>query len=110
MWGLRLGDDVDDFCVKCKRVTNHSVLAIVDEAPARVRCRTCYAEQDFRNCVAPPTKRELKKAAEAAAAEAAEQEARALAEAEAAAAEAKAAARKGGKSTPKARKGAKSRK
>lgn len=68
MWGLRLGDDVDDYCVKCKRVTNHSVLAIINEAPAKVRCRTCYHEQEFRNSIAPPTKRELKKAAEAAAA------------------------------------------
>jgi DNA-directed RNA polymerase subunit M/transcription elongation factor TFIIS len=75
MWGLRLGDDIDDFCVKCKRVTNHSVLAIVGDAPAKVRCRTCYHEQEFRDSVAPPTKRELKKAAEAAAAAAAEAEA-----------------------------------
>ena len=72
---MRLGDDIDDFCVKCKRVTNHSVLAIVGDAPAKVRCRTCYHEQEFRDSVAPPTKRELKKAAEAAAAEAAAAEA-----------------------------------
>jgi hypothetical protein len=78
MWGLRLGDDIDDFCVKCKRVTNHNVLAIVDDAPAKVRCRTCYHEQEFRDSVAPPSKRELKKAAEAAA----EAEAKAGAEAE----------------------------
>lgn len=68
---MRLGDDIDDFCIKCKRVTNHSVLAIVDDAPAKVRCRTCYHEQEFRDSVAPPTKRELKKAAEAEAAAAA---------------------------------------
>lgn len=75
MWGLRLGDDIDDFCIKCKRVTNHSVLAIVDDAPAKVRCRTCYHEQEFRDSIAPPTKRELKKAAEAEAAAAAAAEA-----------------------------------
>lgn len=60
---LRLGDDVDDYCVKCKRVTNHSILSMVDREPAKVRCRTCYAEQQFRNCVIPPSKKELKKAA-----------------------------------------------
>lgn len=59
---LRLGDDIDDFCQKCKRVTNHSVLSLVEEQAAKVRCRTCYHEQDFRNCVAPPSRRELKKA------------------------------------------------
>jgi hypothetical protein len=80
MWGLRLGDDIDDFCVKCKRITNFSVLAIVDEAPVKVRCRTCYHEQEFRDSVAPPTKRELKKAAEAEAAAAAAAEAEAESE------------------------------
>lgn len=62
MWGLRLGDDVDDFCTKCKRLTNHVVLSIVDERPAKVRCRTCYHEQDYRECIAPPTRKELKQA------------------------------------------------
>lgn len=93
MWGLRLGDDIDDFCVKCKRITNHNVLAIVDDAPAKVRCRTCYHEQEFRDSIAPPSKRELKKAAEAAA----EADAAAAAEAQA---EADAAAKSAGK-TPK---------
>lgn len=63
MGALRLGDDIDDYCIKCKRVTNHSVLALVDGEPARVRCRTCYNEGPYRRCVVPPTKRELQKAA-----------------------------------------------
>lgn len=62
MWGLRLGDDLDDFCTKCKRVTNHSILSIVNEQPAKVRCRTCYHEQDFRKCEPPPSRKDLKKA------------------------------------------------
>jgi len=60
---LRLGDDVDDYCVKCKRVTNHSILAMVEGEPAKVRCRTCYAEQPYRRCEVPPSKKDLKKAA-----------------------------------------------
>jgi hypothetical protein len=60
---LRLGDDVDDYCVKCKRVTNHSILSMVDGEPAKVRCRTCYAEQPYRRCEIPPSKKDLKKAA-----------------------------------------------
>ncbi len=63
MAALRLGDDIDDYCIKCKRVTNHSILAIVDGEPVKVRCRTCYNEGPYRRCVAPPTKRELQKAA-----------------------------------------------
>jgi hypothetical protein len=63
MGSLRLGDDCDDFCVKCKRITNHCIVSLVDAEPAKVRCRTCYSEQTFRNCIAPPSKRELQKAA-----------------------------------------------
>lgn len=59
---VRLGDVIDYFCVKCRRVTNHAVVSIVDRAPAKVRCRTCYHEQDFRNCV-PPEKKITKKEA-----------------------------------------------
>jgi hypothetical protein len=63
MASLRLGDDIDDYCIKCKRVTNHSILAIVDGEPVKVRCRSCYNEGPYRRCVVPPSKRELQKAA-----------------------------------------------
>ena len=58
----RLGDDCDDFCVKCKRLTNHVIVSLMEGEPAKVRCRTCYSEQTFRNGIAPPSKRDLKKA------------------------------------------------
>ena len=62
MADYRLGDDVDDFCTKCKRLTNHLVVSLTDGRPAKVRCRTCYHEQDFRDGIAPPSKKDLKKA------------------------------------------------
>ena len=34
MRAARLGDDIDDFCVKCKRVMNHSVVSILNNALA----------------------------------------------------------------------------
>jgi len=58
----RLGDDLDDYCIKCKRVTNHSLLAMVDHEPAKVRCRSCYNEHSFRHSEIPPSKKDLKKA------------------------------------------------
>lgn len=68
----RLGDVIDDFCVKCRRVTNHSIVSIVEREAAKVRCRTCYHDHDYRHEQAPPSKKELKKAeAEAQAARAA---------------------------------------
>lgn len=58
----RLGDDIDDFCIKCKRLTNHSIVSIVEEKPAKVRCRTCYHDHDYRHEEPLPSKKELKKA------------------------------------------------
>ena len=58
----RLGDVIDDFCVKCRRLTNHSVVSLVSGAAAKVRCRTCYSDHDYRNEQAPPSKKDLKKA------------------------------------------------
>jgi hypothetical protein len=63
MGELRLGDIIDDYCVKCRRVTNHAVVSLLDGKAAKVRCRTCYSDHDFRNEQAPPSKKDLKKAA-----------------------------------------------
>jgi len=59
---LRLGDVIDDYCVKCRRITNHAIVSIVNNEPAKVRCRTCYGDHDYRHEIAPPTRKELKKA------------------------------------------------
>jgi hypothetical protein len=60
---IRLGDDIDDYCVRCKRVMNHNVVSVVDGKPAKVRCRTCHSDHDFRNEQPPPPKVDPKKAA-----------------------------------------------
>lgn len=60
---IRLGDDIDDFCIKCKRLSNHLVVSLLNGEAAKVRCRSCYSEHDFRNEQAPPSKKELKKQA-----------------------------------------------
>lgn len=59
---LRLGDVIDDHCIKCRRVTNHSIVSIVNGEAAKVRCRTCYHDHDYRHEQAPPSKKDLKKA------------------------------------------------
>lgn len=59
----RLGDIIDDFCIKCKRVMNHAVVSILDSKPAKVRCRTCYNDHDYRFEQAPPPKIDPRKAA-----------------------------------------------
>jgi hypothetical protein len=59
---FRLGDEVDDFCIKCKRMTNHAIVSLLNGNPAKVRCRSCYNDHDFRHGEAPPSKKDLKKA------------------------------------------------
>ena len=59
----RLGDVIDDFCVKCKRIMNHSVVSLVNNQPAKVSCRTCYNDHDYRHEQAPPPKVDLRKQA-----------------------------------------------
>ena len=63
MRDIRLGDDIDDFCVRCKRVMNHNVVSVLNNAPAKVRCRTCHSDHDFRNEQPPPPKVDVRKQA-----------------------------------------------
>jgi hypothetical protein len=63
MRSARLGDVIDDYCVKCKRVMNHAVVSLIEEQPAKVRCRTCYNDHDYRHELPPPPKVDPRKAA-----------------------------------------------
>jgi hypothetical protein len=61
MSDYRLGDVIDDHCIKCRRLTNHSIVSLISAEPAKVRCRTCYNDHDYRREIAPPSKKDLKK-------------------------------------------------
>ncbi len=58
---LRLGDIIDDYCVKCRRLTNHAIVSIVDGEAAKVRCRSCYHDHTYLREIVPPSKKDLKK-------------------------------------------------
>ena len=45
----RLGDIIDDYCTRCGRLTDHSVVAMVGNDVKKVRCRTCNHDHDFRH-------------------------------------------------------------
>ena len=60
---FRLGDVIDDFCVKCRRLTNHAIVSLLEGQAAKVRCRTCYSDHDYRHEQAPPPKVDPRKAA-----------------------------------------------
>ena len=59
----RLGDIIDDYCVKCKQIMNHAVVSMLGPDPAKVRCRTCHSDHDYRHELAPPPKVDLRKQA-----------------------------------------------
>jgi hypothetical protein len=59
----RLGDIIDDFCVRCKRIMNHAVVSVMNNEPAKVRCRTCHSDHDYRHEQAPPPKIDPRKQA-----------------------------------------------
>jgi hypothetical protein len=44
----RLGDIVDDYCPRERRVTNHAIVAIVEEAIRQTRCTACNTEHVFK--------------------------------------------------------------
>ncbi len=53
----RLGDILDDYCPRERRVTNHAVVAIVDEDVKQTRCTTCDADHEYRRGKAPAPRR-----------------------------------------------------
>ena len=59
----QLGDIIDDYCVKCKQIMNHAIVSMLGEDPAKVRCRTCHNDHDYRREQAPPPKVDLRKQA-----------------------------------------------
>lgn len=59
---LRLGDVIDDYCIKCRRLTNHSVVSLMEGEVSKVRCRSCYHEHSYLHEQAPPSRKDLKKA------------------------------------------------
>ena len=50
---LRLGDTLDDYCPRERRVTNHAVVAMVEEDVKQTRCTTCDAEHVYKGGRAP---------------------------------------------------------
>ncbi len=61
MSNLRLGDIIDDYCIKCRRMTNHAIVSIVNDEAAKVRCRSCYHDHNYQHEQIPPSKKDLKK-------------------------------------------------
>ena len=54
---LRLGDILDDYCPRERRVTNHAVVAMVEQDVKQTRCTTCDTEHVYKGGKAPRRKK-----------------------------------------------------
>jgi hypothetical protein len=54
---LRLGDILDDYCPRERRVTNHAVVAMIEEDVKQTRCTTCDAEHVYKGGKPPRRKK-----------------------------------------------------
>src|SRR5262245_10215153 len=54
---LRLGDVLDDYCPRERRITNHAVVAMIGEEVRQTRCTTCDAEHEYKHARVPPARR-----------------------------------------------------
>ncbi len=54
---LRLGDILDDYCPRERRLTNHAVVAMVGPDVKQTRCTTCDAEHEYKHAKVPRQRR-----------------------------------------------------
>ena len=54
---VRLGDVLDDYCPRERRITNHAVVAMIEEQVKQTRCSTCDAEHEYKGGKAPAARR-----------------------------------------------------
>ena len=53
---LRLGDLVDDYCPRERRVTDHVIVAMVDDTVRQTRCAACESEHEYKEARMPRKK------------------------------------------------------
>src|SRR5215510_10782290 len=60
---LRLGDILDDYCPRERRLTNHAVVAMIGEEVKQTRCTTCDAEHEYKHAKVPRQRRKAEASA-----------------------------------------------
>ena len=53
----RLGDILDDYCPRERRITNHAVVAMIDDQVKQTRCTTCDADHEYKQAKVPLARR-----------------------------------------------------
>ena len=50
---LSAGDPIEARCTKCRKNTNHIIVAMAEEVPVKVECNTCSGQHKYRPPTAP---------------------------------------------------------
>src|ERR671939_2196540 len=50
---LRLGDILDDYCPRERRLTNHAVVAMIGADVKQTRCTTCDCDHEYKHAKVP---------------------------------------------------------
>lgn len=53
----RLGDILDDYCPRERRLTNHAVVAMIGDVVKQTRCATCDTEHEYKHAKVPRQRR-----------------------------------------------------
>ena len=53
----RLGDILDDYCPRERRITNHAVVAMIEDEVKQTRCTTCDAEHEYKHAKVPASRK-----------------------------------------------------
>ena len=54
---FRPGDVVDDYCPRERRITDHAVVAMIEDHIKQTRCVVCDAEHEYKEGKVPPQRR-----------------------------------------------------
>jgi hypothetical protein len=68
---VRLGDILDDYCPRERRITNHAVVAMIEDEVKQTRCTTCDADHEYKQAKVPTPRRKKPESASIAGTEAA---------------------------------------
>ena len=54
---FRPGDVLDDYCPRERRITDHAIVAMIDDEIRRTRCGVCDAEHEYKEAKVPSPRR-----------------------------------------------------
>ena len=54
---FRPGDVLDDYCPRERRITDHAIVAMIDDNIKQTRCVVCDVEHEYKQGKVPPQRR-----------------------------------------------------